>query len=229
MYIQVDSAVEGTNFRLISVSWDNVSNELGVSGNLWLIIGLVVLSVIGWLIWILVTTRFSLKNIEFDEAQIGIGKGKVSFRPNIIDRQIAYAIWIEISTRKIGLPINFEDDVISEVYDSWYSFFGVTRELIKQIPVQKLNRKSTRKILQISVDVLNHGLRPHLTKWQARFRFCYERELQKYNINENEDLPDPQAIQARFPHYSELKEDLQRVNASLIAYREKLSELVLSN
>lgn len=163
----------------------------------------------------LLTARFSLKNIEFDEAQIGIGKGKISFRPNITDRQIAYAILIEVSTRKIGLPISFEDDVISEIYDSWYSFFGVTRELIKQIPVQKLNRQSTRKILQISIEVLNQGLRPHLTKWQARFRFWYERELRKYNANDSEDLPDPQAIQARFPHYSELKVDLQRVNASL--------------
>ena len=223
------SVVSNTESRLFSVNWDYVNNELVASANLWMILILVVLLVGGWVIWMLVSSRFSIKTFEIDEAQIGVGDEKLSFRPNRIDRQIAYAIWIELSTRKIGLPISFEDDVIAEVYDSWYSFFGVTRELIKQIPVHKLNRESTMTIIGLSVDVLNQGLRPHLTKWQARFRFWYERELRTYNSRQNQDPLDPQTIQARFPHYKELKADLQRVNTSLIAYREKLSELVLND
>lgn len=221
------SVISNTDSRLFSLNWDYVNNELVASANLWLILILVVLLIAGWVVWILFSSRFSVKTFEIDEAQIGVGDQKLSFRPNSTDRQIAYAIWIEVSTRKIGLPVSFEDDVIVEVYDSWYSFFGVTRELIKQIPVQKLNRESTRIILQFSVDVLNEGLRPHLTKWQARFRLWYERELRTYSSEENQDTLDPQTIQARFPHYAELKADLQRVNTSLIGYREKLSELVL--
>lgn len=218
-----------TDVPLISLNWDNVTNVLVASANLWLILVPAGLLIIAWVIWKLFAMRQSFRNFEIDETQIGVGDQKLSFRPNRTDRQIAYAIWIEVSTRKIGLPISFEDDVISEIYDSWYSFFGVTRELIKQIPVQKLNSKSTRTILRLSVDVLNQGLRPHLTKWQARFRFWYELELLKYSAGDNENLPDPQTIQARFPGYAELKADLQKVNLWLIAYRAKLQELVLND
>jgi hypothetical protein len=75
-----------------------------------------------------------------------------------------------LSTRKIGLQIDLKQDVIVEIYDSWHNFFTITRELIKDIPVSKVQAPSTRKIITLSVNLLNEGLRPHLTTWQARFR-----------------------------------------------------------
>ena len=73
-------------------------------------------------------------DFEIDTAEMGIGSHKISFRPNLKDQEIAYKIWVELSTRKIGLPIDLNEDVISEVYDSWHNFFSITRELIKDIP-----------------------------------------------------------------------------------------------
>ncbi len=61
--------------------------------------------------------------MEIDEAEIGIEPGKIKLRPNFTDRQVAYQIWVELSTRKIGLEIDLAHDVISEVYDSWHKFF----------------------------------------------------------------------------------------------------------
>lgn len=161
-----------------------------------------------------------LSDFEIDSAELGLGDQKVSFRPNDTDRQIAYSIWVELSTRKIGLPIDPEDDVISEIYDSWYAFFAVTRELIKEIPVSKVRSSSTSKIIDLSVEVLNEGLRPHLTKWQARFRHWYERQ-----INSKADA-EPQELQKQFPAYDELVEDMLTVNKRLISYRKKMNELV---
>jgi hypothetical protein len=159
---------------------------------------------------------------EIDKAEVGLGTGKISFKPNLKDQQIAYSIWVELSTRKIGLPIDLEHDVISEVYDSWHNFFSITRELIKDIPVSRVKNKSTEKIIRLSMDVLNEGLRPHLTTWQARFRHWYDKELKKA-----EGDIDPQAIQAKYPKFAELKTDLLAVNKRLIKYREKMRELVL--
>lgn len=161
-----------------------------------------------------------LSDFEIDSAELGFGDYKVSFKPNDLDRQIAYSIWVELSTRKIGLPIDVEDDVISEVYDSWYSFFGITRDLIKDIPVSKVRSDSTGKIIELSIEVLNEGLRPHLTKWQARFRHWYETQLEK-----KEDAS-PQELQRKFPEYDALCADLLTVNNRLIKYRLKLNELV---
>src|SRR5690348_15678794 len=58
-----------------------------------------------------------LPEFEIDSAELGFGDHKISFKPNTLDRQIAYSIWVELSTRKIGLNIDPEDDVVAEVYD----------------------------------------------------------------------------------------------------------------
>ncbi len=163
-----------------------------------------------------------LSRFEIDSAEFGIGDQKISFRPNTTDRQIAYSIWVELSTRKVGLPIDPEHDVIEEIYNSWYTFFGVTREMIKDIPISKVRGDSTSQIISLSVEVLNEGLRPHLTKWQARFRHWYEKQM------ETKSDADPQSVQKNFPAYDELVADLLTVNQRLIKYREKMNELARS-
>ena len=168
------------------------------------------------------------RNFEIDQAEIGVGTSKFRFKPNITDRQVAYAIWVELSTRKIGLPIDLTHDVIVEIYNSWYNFFSVTRELIKSVPVTQVKRSSTQAIVKLSVEVLNEGLRPHLTRWQARFRHWYDRELRRYDEREGHDILDPQRIQAKFPQFEELQADMQKVNAALMKYRAKMRELVLT-
>jgi hypothetical protein len=76
--------------------------------------------------------------------------------------------------------------------------------------------------------VLNVGLRPHLTRWQARFRRWYDRKLRHYDQSSTEDsVLDPQQIQAEFPQFKDLKADMERVNQSLIRYREKMHELIM--
>ena len=183
------------------------------------VIILLVIAALGWLALRWYYGR-KLSDFEIDSAELGLGDHKVSFRPNDTDRQIAYSIWVELSTRKIGLPIDAEDDVIAEIYDSWYAFFAVTRELIKDIPVSKVRGNSTSKIIDLSVEVLNEGLRPHLTKWQARFRHWYERQM------DSKADAEPQALQKQFPAYEELVEDMLTVNKRLISYRKKMNELV---
>ena len=168
------------------------------------------------------------RDFEIDQAEIGVGSSKFRFKPNITDRQVAYAIWVELSTRKIGLPIDLQHDVIVEIYDSWYNFFSVTRELIKSISVTQVKRSSTQAIVKLSVEVLNEGLRPHLTHWQARFRHWYDRELKRYDERTGHDVLDPQRIQAGFPQFEELQTDMQKVNSALIKYRAKMRELVLT-
>ncbi|MGA0542972.1 hypothetical protein [Neotabrizicola sp. VNH66] len=185
-------------------------------------VAVIAILIVVFLVWLVMRIYFRqrLTDFQIDSAEFGLGDQKISLRLNDTDRQIAYSIWVELSTRKIGLPIDIEDDVISEIYDSWFAFFSVTRELIKDIPVSKVRTDSTSKIINLSVEVLNEGLRPHLTKWQARYRHWYERQLDKA------DDVDPQGLQKRFPAYEALKADMLEVNQRLIRYRHKMNELV---
>lgn len=187
----------------------------------WAIAGLLVISLIILLIKYL-TSNLRIRDFEIDEAEFGIGEQKIKLKPNLIDKQIAYKIWVELSTRKIGLSIDLENDVIYEIYDSWFSFFSVTRELIKDVPVSKFQRIETERIIRLSIDVLNQGLRPHLTKWQARYRRWHERQL---DTPENNDL-EPQELQKKYPRIAELETDLLDVNKRLMMYRDKMYKVI---
>mgnify|MGYP000526232029 CR=1 FL=1 len=195
------------------------SVTLDVSG--YTIMGIVII-IIGSVLFRLIDF-LNTNTLEIDEAEFGIGNQKIKLKPNNVDSQIAYQIWVELSTRKIGLPVNIEKDVIAEVYNSWYQFFGVTRELIKEIPATKIKRKETRGIIKLSIDVLNIGIRPHLTSWQAKFRRWYEKELE---VELNNDKS-PQQIQKEFPQYEDLVVDLLKINKKLIEYRKMMYRLAV--
>jgi hypothetical protein len=217
-----------TSSQILMLAWDNSSWTFTLTVSLSLVIFLALVAAI-FVIWRWWAGGISFRSFEIDQAEIGVGNNKFRFKPNLTDRQVAYAIWVELSTRKIGLPIDFEHDVLSEIYDSWFNFFSVTRDLIKGIPVNKVKHDSTQAIIKLSIEVLNEGLRPHLTRWQARFRHWYEHEVKKNNEGEAGQVIDPQQIQANFPQYAELKDDMQRVNQALIRYRRKMHELVLKD
>jgi hypothetical protein len=72
--------------------------------------------------------------------------------------------------------------------------------------------------------VLNLGLRPLLTKWQARFRRWNDHAL----TDSGALAVSPQEIQKKFPGWDELKADMTKVNEHLIRYREKMRVLVMS-
>jgi hypothetical protein len=144
--------------------------------------------------------------------------GKVVIRPNYEVMQIAHKVWTELVTRKAGLEIDTENDVITEVYDSWYQLFGKIRESLAAIPAQLMrNDKDTRALVDLLVRALNQGLRPHLTRWQARFRRWYDHE-----VSQHPELS-PQEIQQRFQQYQELLKDLRTANKELLQLAQALA------
>lgn len=222
------SSATQSDLNIVSIGWAPQSWTLDVDVGLPIIV-LVAVVIVG--VW-LIRQRFWSGGglMEIDQTEIGVGDSKITFRPNLTDRQVAYAIWVELSTRKIGLSINLEDDVISEIYDSWYNYFSVTRELIKTIAVSKVRGPSTRQIINLSIDVLNNGLRPHLTKWQARYRHWYEQQVKRIDKSATEEtVVDPQSLQRKFPKFDELKAELLEVNTRLIAYRAAMQSLVFDH
>jgi hypothetical protein len=116
-------------------------------------------------------------------------------------------------------------DVIVEVYDSWYSMFGCIRQQIAEVPVEKLRnrqKEDIEKLIDISTKVLNEGLRPHLTRWQADYRSWYENETLR-DANKGKA---PQQIQCNYCQYSELFKDMKLVNSKLIDFAEQLKVII---
>lgn len=159
------------------------------------------------------------QSINIDEIELGIGNSHITLKYDAKDKEIAYKLWIELNTRKIGLQYDEEDDVIVEIYDSWYKFFEIARELLKEMPQSKF--ASTPQLIDLSLKILNIGLRPHLTKWQAKYRKWYAIEIEKH---ENADKT-PQEIQKKYLHYIELVDDLKITNQRMMEYKELLYEI----
>ena len=132
-------------------------------------------------------------------------------------KQIAHKAWTELITRKLALPFDPENDVIAEVYDSWYSIYNQFRTIIKELAGNY--DKEVNKLVNLLIEVLNTDLRNHLTKYQARFRKWYEKELEK-NTDE-----DPQEIQKRYPKYNEIIDDIKKVNVKIVDLTMKLDEI----
>ena len=156
------------------------------------------------------------KSVTVDEVNLGIGNSSVKLSYNKKDQEIAYKIWVELSTRKIGLRFDKENDVIKEVYDSWYKFFGTTRELLKDIPANRIPYSGN--LIELTEKVLNIGLRPHLTRWQAKYRKWYEEELKNNSGT-------PQEIQKNYPEYAALQEDLLETNERMIEYKKLMKRI----
>ncbi len=186
-----------------------------------LVLGLVVLGLVSWTVYPYWFQRRRPPSWSVVEAEVQLGGiGTVKIRPSYEDIQVAHQAWIELVTRKVALPFEEPDDVIAEVYDSWYALFREMRNLTKTIPAQRVREsKDTQELVRLLVDALNNGLRPHLTRWQARFRHWYE-HAQKGNLEKS-----PQEVQRDYPEYRQLVDDLTIVNKQLVEYASVIKQI----
>jgi len=161
--------------------------------------------------------KYNLVKVDIKLGNVGVAE----FRPNKTDLQIAHKIWTELVTRKAAIPIDEDNDIIEDIYDSWYALFKKVRDFIGEIPADLVrNNKSTKEIVRIATQTLNEGLRPHLTKWQARFR--------TWSTSKKDKLLEmtPQEFQKEYPQYKDLIDDLLKVNRQLIQYSQELKKII---
>lgn len=210
--------------NIIEISIENIWT-VKITFNLLLIILTIILVIFLDKIWKWLKNKTkSLNEITIDEIELGIGSNsKVKLKYDSRDRQIAYKLWVELSTRKIGLEFEKGYDVISEVYDSWYEFFKIARELLKEIPVEKIQDDKETSLVEISIQILNKCIRPHLTKWQAKYRKWYENELEK---NKDKQIS-PQEIQKEYEYYDEMVDDILNVNKKIKEYSKILYSIAV--
>lgn len=167
--------------------------------------------------------KFTKDRLEMTGLSLDIQGSTINYevKRNYQNLEIAHKIYVELITRKAAIPFDEENDVIYEVYDSWYSLFRVIRKEMKNISGETLfHHEESDDLVKMASDILNKGLRPHLTKNQAKFRKWYENELTN-NTHES-----PQDIQKRYPQYKEILSDMKRVNEYLIQYAKQLKKFI---
>ena len=205
--------IDWTNLLQISLSGDGLSVTVGIAG-LATIIAVV-------LIGVYLRYRFLAGGRNDVEFEMNIGNlGKVTIKPNHRNVQVAHEAWVEITTRAASVPLDKENDLIAEVYESFYSLFGELRDLTRSIPAQVLrNDDQTMKLVETLVSVMNDGLRPHLTLWRSRFIDWYEHQRSEDQKSATLD------IQKRYPHFEELVTDLTQLQSKMQEYTVFLGQL----
>lgn len=196
----------------ITVTLDNI-----IVASILIILIVIVIYFIYGTIKFFLKKKFKIVTMNINIANIG----SVSIEKNRDISKIAHKAWVEIMTRKVGLLFEEDKDVIVEVYNSWYALFGIIRELLKEIEPRKKDTE-IEKLEDILIKTLHYGLRPHLTKWQAKFRRWYKQEI---GIGENQKLS-PQEIQRKYDKYDELVEDLKKTNKQMVQFAEELKKLI---
>jgi hypothetical protein len=214
--------MESKKTTLINFEIDWSKPTVLIESNWWILVPIIVITLLVCLIW-LYKVR---KNYSIHEMSVDIStKPKMTFKVkrNTENLYIANRIYLELITRKAALPFDENDDVISEVYDSWYELFKIIRNEIKNVSGEYLiSHNPTEELIGLTIRILNEGLRNHLTKYQARFRKWYKTESEK---DENK-LLSPQQLQEKYPEYDNLIADLKSVNSVLIDYSDNLKKLI---
>jgi len=216
-----DTPVTRQEIKLVTLELDGFHSTVNVNAPI--AIGVPILIVLAF-IFVPKIIRLVMKGATVKKVEINLpfGGGKVEISPCFREKLIAHKIWTELVTRKAALPFEKDKDVILAVYDSWYALFGIVRKLIREIPIDKLHgseKESVEHLIELALNVLNNGLRPHLTKWQPAFRKWHE----KQPINGDDS---PQELQKRYKYYEEIVDDIQIVNAKLVILADDLKNVV---
>ncbi len=199
-----------------------ISNwDLSIVINIWVLMIITILFIILPIGWKYIRKRKHIFGSLFvKEYELTVAGNKIKVAIDLKDKEVVYQTWVEMATRKVGMAIDLENDVIVEVYNSWYDFFNIVRNYIKEMPINKLD--GSLDLIDKLLLILNGGLRQHLTSWQAKFRKWYEFE------KDNDDSANlsPQDIQKKYPLYNELSTDLLKVNAELITLKNDLYNML---
>ncbi|MEN6424319.1 MAG: hypothetical protein ABFE13_03075 [Phycisphaerales bacterium] len=209
--------VNWSEFSLLDWHGWGLQIRLGI---FWLVLIIAIIVVLCWVVPLV--QRKYMKRFRTRSVTLTFKGVEWVICPDTETRRVAHQAWVEIKSRKVGLPFEEGLDVIVEVYNSWYQLFGVLRDLAKSIPTDRLEDcEDTRNVVALLMKALNEGLRPHLTRWQAKFGRWYEMEL----ANEANKGVAPQDIQKRYPEYADLVANLGGVHAEFVSLADSLKKI----
>ena len=151
--------------------------------------------------------------------RLPFGLGSATFALAQHHRVAAWKLHVQLVTRKAALPFDHGQDVISDVLSSLFELFGVARNLLLEMP--PASRNDQYGVANLIIRVLNSGVRPVLTRWHAEYRRWWDAAL----THADNAARSPQEIQRDYPRYTELVEDLARMNTELSKFSDQLASI----
>lgn len=103
--------------------------------------------------------RYLLGEWGLSKLQLDAGFVEAEFAPEEADRKAAWELYIELATRISTQPLPAGQGVDETALASLHSLFASSREIMKR------HGREAAAFARIGIAVLNHVLRPFLTRW----------------------------------------------------------------
>lgn len=162
-----------------------------------------------------VNERINL-HISTTEITVPIAGGSLTLNIAKNDRQAAWNIYTQLSTRVAAVEFDESFDSAYLVHQSLYKMFDLIREEISKIPVERVRGDKSDNTVVFYMDILNKGIRPHLSKWHLPLEAFVKTEREKHP---NESYFE---IEKKFPLRKELIESLKAMNIRMNGYSKSL-------
>jgi len=142
------------------------------------------------------------------------GIGGAEWEADPTERKAAWALYIELVTRIAVQPLESDQGLLREALSSLYSLFASTRQILREAgPDVGASRNS---VGGIAIAVLNHGLRPFLSKWHPLLQTWEAQRAQTTNPVEHEQA---------WEHSLTLRGELEALRADLAQYAKSLATI----
>ena len=144
------------------------------------------------------------RTAQLTEVKITVPQvSELTFVVNNEARQVAWKLYIETVTRVSTQQLTNEEGFIREALTSLYGLFATTRDTLKagrpSVPVP-----GGQTVEHLAITMLNHELRPFLSKWHPRLR-----EFEKTH---------PDSPESNWPNNTACRSELRDVQDHLVGF-----------
>ena len=146
--------------------------------------------------------------------------GSINLAVSRNDQEVAWKIYSQITTRVAVVDFNEDYDSFTVVNQSLYTVFGIIRDQIGNIPIERIRREKSDELVKFYTGILNEGIRPYLSKWHMPISKWVETQKAKHPESTIYEL------EKTFPRRTEILQDIKNMNDRMKKNSEALLKIV---
>ena len=153
---------------------------------------------------------------KLTKVKVGLpfGLGSAEWGADSTELQAAWSLYVELATRISTQPLDLDQGLLREAFNSLHCLFGTTRTILKEAGPSV--GKSRDSVGAIAIAVLNKGIRPFLAKWHPLL-IVWE--------NQKEPSTSPKDHERAWPEEAKARGELEKLREELEKYAHALAEI----
>jgi hypothetical protein len=144
----------------------------------------------------------------------GIFKLETKWAPDPRQREAAWALWVELSTRVATQPVDLDDGMLREALESLHQLFDATRGVLRASGPNAGASEGT--VGFVALQVLNGAVRPFLSRWHPKLLAWEESRSKEKSARDHERAWHEEA---------KCRGELEKLRQGLVTYAETLAAL----